>query len=185
MARVPHWLGIGVAAVVVAAGAAFFLMDKAPDAPGPEASNAVSTPPDASAAIPKAVATPDQPAMVTLQAPTGRTRSLGQSEALQITVRPEGVRAGESYLVNVYAVPKSEQAQAGPEASKLQAFVGSFSFFPPPREGEVRTFTLPPPEASALTGPDVTLKVEIVPAGPDTKLETAKLAIIEAKIGTP
>jgi hypothetical protein len=178
MDRVRLLTGLGAGAAVIALA----VMAADTPAPPPEASGppaAAATPPDT---MPKAIATAATPAIVTLAAPASGARSLGAASVLQLTVRPEAVEKGEPYLVNVYTVPAPGRADAAPTAEPAQTLVGSFAFFPPPRAGEARTFTLPTPDASALTGPDVTLKVELVPAAADSKLEKSTLAIIDAKL---
>ena len=202
MARVFHGLGLGVTAIALLGVLSLAVMAADPPVPNPDTSGAVPPPqvsdapaptqtPTTSPTMPKAIATADQPAIVSVTPP--RTAlSAGTNSALQITVRAEAVEEGKSYLVNVYAVPAPEKAEASPKpdqnqmpkAEQKQTLVGSFAFFPPPREGEVRTFTLPTPESAAVAGPDITLKVELVPATPDTKLDKSTLAIVDAKIAT-
>lgn len=168
-------IGIRAAALLLLAAGAVNAAD--PSSPAPEAGRSETT----SVPMGKVIATADQPAIITVARPAGGMRSLGGTTSLQITVRPEAVERSEPYLVNVYVLPQPDGARA--PAAGEEKLVGSFSFFPPPRMGEARTFTLPAPNASAI-GPDVTLKVELVPVAADAKLRTSTLAILDAKIST-
>jgi hypothetical protein len=180
MGHTPRRISIVAAAAAAVAGLVWVLMSANP--PGSAPTGPSTTPATTNAAImPKAIATADQPAIVTVARPSGATRSLSPATSLQITVRPEAVERGEPYLVNVYAVP-ADKAGTAKSDSGGETLVGSFSFFPPPRAGETRTFTLPTPSGDASAGPDLTLRVELVPAAPDAKLEKSTLAVIDAKI---
>ena len=171
-------------AVAVLAGVVWMVIAAGPSN-APPAADATSAPlATMSDSMPKAIATAHRPAIVKIAPPAGSTRGLrAAATSLQITVRPEAVERGEPYLVNVYAVP-AEKAGAAPSAKEEDTLVGSFSFFPPPRAGEARTFALPTPSDAASMGPDITLKVELVPAAPDAKLEKSTLAVIDARIAT-
>jgi hypothetical protein len=185
MDRVQYRLGVGAAALLIVALAGTVMAADIPAPPAEAASGSTAPAATPSEPMPKAIATATaaSPAIVTLASPSEAVRSLGPASVLRITVRPDAVAKGEPYLVNVYTVPAPGTPGLAPTTDQAQTLVGSFAFFPPPREGEVRTFTLPTPDASAVTGPDVTLKVELVPTAPDSKLETSTLAIIEANIG--
>jgi hypothetical protein len=195
-------IGAGVLALIAAAGLTVIAAD-------PPAGAAPETKPSASGQsatkpMAKAIATGDRPAIVTVETPPGPTRSLGGTAAgsLQITVRPEAVERSEPYLVNVYVLPAGTQPRGAetpsggpagqPGAPSPQAqppaagtLIGSFSFFPPPRAGEERTFTLPSPQTPAPAGANVSLKVELVPSSPGSPLQKSTLAIVDAKIGPP
>jgi hypothetical protein len=125
----------------------------------------------------KAIVTANQPAIVTVSKP----RSAGSEGAsLELTVRPEVVARNEPYIVNVYMLHRG-QNEASVSGSAAASFVGSFSFFPPPRKGEVRAFVLEAPDLPE-SGSKIALRIELVPADPDATLEHSALAIVDAKI---
>jgi hypothetical protein len=124
----------------------------------------------------KAVVSATAPAVIKLASPAEKPAV--EPAALQLTVKPEVVAAGEPYLVNVYTVGK---APAG-GGKAAESYLGSFSFFPPPKPGEERTFTLAAPKLEGAPGQDITLKIEIVPAVESAKLQSSTLEVVSAKL---
>lgn len=197
MARSPRSIGIGAVLVALVAVLVWYVMAEPPREPAADTVSAATTP---GTAMPKAIATVSEPAIVTV-APPATTRAVRAASALQLTVRPENVEKDRPYLVNVYTVPKDNQTRspakkpaAAPKPGEPGAvgkdevdpnYVGSFSFFPPPSVGEVRTFTLPTPESLVPGGGNVTLRVELVPVEAEYKPKTSSLAILDARIATP
>jgi hypothetical protein len=131
----------------------------------------------AQASTMKAIVTASQPAIVTVSKP----RSASEGASLELTVRPEVVARNEPYVVNVYMLPHGGQNEASVSGATAASFVGSFSFFPPARKGEVRAFILEAPDLPQ-SGSKIVLKIELVPAEPDAPLRHSALAIVDAKI---
>lgn len=74
------------------------------------------------------------------------------SDVATLTLTPERVPTGEPFLISVVA----EDAAGGARE------IASMSFFPPPREGETRSF---PVDLSSLANEgETTLSVRLVPA---------------------
>src|SRR5262245_21692470 len=146
MARSPRGIVIGA---ILAPLAAVLIWKLAFEPPQPEtAADTVSAAITPKAPMPKAIATPGQPAILTVAPPpVAATRSARMDSALQLTVRPENAEKDRPYLVNVYTVPKDGKPKPAPKSADKDQddpnYVGSFSFFPPPSVGVVRTFTLP------------------------------------------
>ncbi len=136
--------------------------------------------PSHAATMSKTIATAGQPAIVTVKKPSSQL--LAEGASLQLTVRPEVVDRAEPYVVNVYMVPRGGSDEASMTGGEAANFLGSFSFFPPPRKGEVRAFVIESPDFPSGSGGKVTLKVELVPASPDAKLQNSALAIVDARI---
>ncbi len=122
------------------------------------------------------VATADSPALVV---PTSQNNISDPTLALiEITLEPTVVDHNEAYLVNVHAMASNRSNDAPP----LRQFVGSFSFFPPPVEGQARKFLVGVPKNSAGNDSPYKLMIELVPAGSDIRLRHSAVKVLDVTI---
>jgi hypothetical protein len=114
------------------------------------------------------------PATIVIELQKG---DLSSGAQLQLSLSPIAVSPGEKYVVVVSAAaPKSKEG--APE-------LGSFSFFPPPRQGETREFYVDLPTQSTKPMPDrrrVALSVSLVPIDPNRTLNDSSVRIVGARV---
>lgn len=125
-----------------------------------------------------AIATGKSPAIITLDlAAYDETKQV----QLDLSISPVTVAANEAYVIVVTQVIGETAGEAGME-------LGSFSFFPRPREGEVRQFLvdLPPisPEMKAAGKTLARVSVELVSVDPAKALLASSIRIVGAHIVT-
>lgn len=122
------------------------------------------------------IATGKSPAIITVDLAAHDEASQAQ---LELSILPVTVVVHETYLI---VVTEADREDAGEAVREL----GSFSFFPPPREGEVRNFyvDLPPilAEMKASGQTRVKLSVGLVPIEPKQGLVSSSLRVVGARI---
>ncbi len=122
------------------------------------------------------VATANSPVFVM---PVSQSQVSDPTQSLiEITIEPTIVDKSEAYLVNVHAVGLHRSEDALPR----RLFVGSFSFFPPPVEGQTRKFLIGVPKFSARIKPPYELMIELVPANSNIKLRHSAVKVLGVKI---
>jgi hypothetical protein len=120
-----------------------------------------------------AVASGRLPAVITIDLDH---RSANEHAQLELSIAPVTVSASEAYLIVVNEI--NEQGRPVRELS-------SFSFFPPPRLGEIRRFYMDVPTISnQLKGGDMRLKLSIalVSVDPKQDLASSSVRIVDARI---
>jgi hypothetical protein len=100
-------------------------------------------------------------------------------ERLELSISPVTVAPNESYVVVV------SEANGGPTAEPAKE-LGAFSFFPPPRVGEVRKFYVEVPSIPAemkAKGQSLSkLSIAVLPLNPDQPLRGSSVRIVGARI---
>jgi hypothetical protein len=119
--------------------------------------------------VASAVADSNKPAALTLD--LGASRITPQSR-LELSVAPEQVSPDEAYVVVVSSAGEPDQR------------LGAFSFYPPPRAGEVRKFlvNVPQPAASGGAPGKTTLSVKLVPVGNQDKSGNSSVRIVSVRV---
>ncbi|NEP56268.1 MAG: hypothetical protein F6K31_04495 [Symploca sp. SIO2G7] len=123
----------------------------------------------------------DRPALILVDVP-GHL-SLSGAAAIELTVLPKIVDETKPYLVKVYL---TKNTQLSENILSEKTLLGTYGFFPPAKEGNVRTFVVPAPlnlgERVAAGEDTISLVVEIVPVNPRAALNNSSLTVIEAKV---
>jgi hypothetical protein len=125
-----------------------------------------------------AIVTSESPAVITVN-----PAAYGENKAaqLELSISPVTVAANEAYVIVVTEVDGVRAGKAGPE-------LGSFSFYPRPREGEVRQFLvdLPPISPDMKAGGKTLTKVSVslVSVDPAKALLSSSVRVVGARIVT-
>ncbi|SMH37022.1 hypothetical protein [Azospirillum agricola] len=125
------------------------------------------------AAGPVATVTAKAPADLRVPLPPGRGSG---APVLTLTLAPTQVDRDEAFVVAVYRADDAADAQP----------LAVFSFFPPPRVGKTADFVAPAPaEAVAAAGADgaLRLRIALLPAAKDGRLERSALDVLSARLG--
>lgn len=125
-----------------------------------------------------AIATGKSPAIITLDLAANDENKQAQ---LELSISPVTVATNEAYIIVVTQVDGETAGEAGTE-------LGSFSFFPPPRQGEVRRFLVdvPPisPEMKAAGKKLAKVSVRLVSVDPAKALLSSSVSVVGARIVT-
>jgi hypothetical protein len=163
MARWWTWSLLGVTASAVAVGASLLAEeDGMPNAPEP-----------------RAIATGAEAASIPLSPPEG---GAGTAKAVEVTVRPLVVDPNESYLVTVLLL---EPCTGDGASVPNECVLGTFSFYPPPREGEEQTFVVPARGRAfvgSATEGDMRIGIRLVSANPQADLTDSALEVLGARL---
>jgi hypothetical protein len=117
------------------------------------------------------------PAVADSKTPAALTLDLSNSKIspqsrLELSVAPENVAPDEAYVVVVSSAGAPDQQ------------LGSFSFYPPPRAGEVRKFlvNVPQPAPNNAAPGKATLSVKLVPVGDKDKFKDSSVRVVAARV---
>jgi hypothetical protein len=113
-----------------------------------------------------AVADSKTPAALTLDLSNSQ---ISPQSRLELSVAPETVSPDEAYVVVVSSATEPNQR------------LGSFSFYPPPRSGEVRKFIVDVPHDNGAAG-KTTLSVRLVPVGDKNELRGSSVRVVGARV---
>jgi hypothetical protein len=169
-----RWIGFLVLPGCVALAASMSVAMAGRDVEGaPNSSNAVSR--DVLVAGAGSIASGKAPAVITVDlAARGETKQA----QLELSISPVKVATNEAYVIVATQV---DSAETGKE-------LGSFSFFPPPREGEIRRYLvdLPSisPEMKAAGKTLAKVSIRLVPVDSAKPLVSSSVRIVGASIVT-
>jgi hypothetical protein len=115
-----------------------------------------------------AIASGAAPAHVHVEEPVGHQL---EAPMVELTLKPVTVAPDEAYLVAV---------SAGVDDKGDPIVLDTVSFYPPPREGEERTFLIDLP-SSVNTGERIELTVGLVPASDGSSIDSSAVEVTGAQ----